>query len=694
MTSTIFQGLTQSLLRGDFSPLNFFSHHPAFAGKLVGSALPPAQGALTSLPFDLTGGRELTHLTAGVILTNVLGMLRLNNSKVYTVMKLVVPCLILVGGISQLSHHMAFVTVMAKTAVTSLTERVTASVVVPAESSLNPDVLAWLASQKTGKNPRALTLATRDEYDSDDEDDVYPNKEALKFIPSFGQTRFTYAGHRMTLVRSERTGMVQDGKFVKLAEGSTDPTKPQNFTVTCFPTLRGTAPIQEFLNHVRGFSKPKGGPAMTAILRPVTRASNRFGWAHTYRRTRAIEGVVMEAATKVALIADIEYYLSQQCKAFYENRGIPYRRGYLLYGPPGTGKTSFAVAMAGYFKLPIYVFSLSDTELTDAQLTALFDDLTTRCVLLLEDVDSAGLNRETMSIKDGKKVVKKGVTLSGLLNCLDGPCSVDGRLLCMTSNAPDSLDPALVRPGRCDQKILFGYTCPEVSAEMFKQIYIKSPAELYAGEIDHAAVNDLPELANLFATSIPVGAQITPAECQAYLLANRVNPLAAANGAAAWAAEVIENKLRGANVAKFANEINKPAKVAKSKASPAEATSTEDSSSTSSSSTVASPTTAAFNTALPSSPSSSEGSCENDFATLVGADDSGDSDLSDDSEEDADSVPGTMDAVNRQFSRAMGRLNRFDRDVAQAEFMDTLGDRAKMLAFGDKYGIDVGAVMK
>jgi chaperone BCS1 len=694
MTSTIFQGLTSALLRGDSSPFGAISHNPAFAT----AAAPAAQSALSSLALDLTGGRELTQLTSSMILTNILGMLKLNNRKVYTVIKVVVPCLILVAGIGQLVQSMSSITNMVKAAVTSVTDLVTASVVVPAGSSLNGDVLAWLASQNLGKNPRALTLATRDnEHDFDDEDDVEPNNDPLKFIPSFGQTKFTYAGHRMTLVRSERTGEVQDGKFVKFAAGESDPTKSQNFTLTCFPTFRGTEPIQEFLKHVRHFSKPKAQAAHTSIMRAMTRPSNRFGWDQTWRRSRAIEGVVMEAATKTPLIADIEYYLSQECRNFYENRGIPYHRGYLLYGPPGTGKTSFAVAMAGHFKLPIYVFSLSDTEMSDAQLSSLFDDLVHRCVLLLEDVDSAGLNRESMSAAaDGTKVTKKGVTLSGLLNCLDGPCSVDGRLLCMTSNSPDSLDPALVRPGRCDRKILFGYTCPEVSAEMFKQIYTKSSAKLYAGEVDHASVHDLPELATSFANSIPVGAQITPAECQAYLLANRVDPLAAVNGSAAWAAEIIETKLRGANVAKFSNEISKSAEVADTKASPAQASPAEGSStveisSTQSSSTVASFTTANSNAAPPPSPSSLEGSSEKDGAALLGADDSddfNDSDDSDDSDEDADPRRKFLATIARKMSRVTYSMSESDRENVAAELEATECDFKKLLAFGEKYGID------
>jgi chaperone BCS1 len=617
MSSTVFKGISASLLQKTFSlPHNIVSNNPAFTRMLVASAAPPAQSVLSSLALALTGGVELTQLTSGMILTNILGMLKLGNSKTYTAIKLIGPCLILVGGVYQFSQRMSFVSVMARAVVASLTDRVTASVVVPADSPLNRDVLGWLASQGLGKNARSLILTTtngKGMFGQHIEPDQSAKQEPLTFIPSFGETRFGFKGHRMVLIRKEGSGEVdEDGKFVKLQTGEGDPTQPQNFTLTCFPTFRGTAPIKEFLNSVRDFGRPKSGP-VTKIHRPMVGSQSRLYWSATQRPSRAIEGVVMEAATKKSLVDDIEYYLSQQCKAFYQTRGIPYRRGYLFYGPPGTGKTSFAVAMAGFFSLPVFMFSLSDSELNDNQLADLFTAIPSRCVLLLEDVDSAGLSRESMTVNaDGtKKTANKGITLSGLLNCLDGPASVDGRLLCMTSNSPDSLDPALVRRGRCDVKILFGYTCPEVSTQMFKNIYTKSAVELYAGEIDHAASHDLPQLAASFASKIPADSNITPAECQAWLLTNRVNPLAAVNGTAAWAGEIIENKSRGANVAKFSNEINGPTKANATDTSLSEATSTP------SSPAVAHPATTLCDMSPPTPPSSQD-TYRNVSATQIG----------------------------------------------------------------------------
>jgi len=137
--------------------------------------------------------------------------------------------------------------------------------------------------------------------------------------------------------------------------------------------------------------------------------------------------------------------------------------------------------------------------MTDAALEALFATITQALIVLLEDVDVAGLQRASTTplqpptkprskpqTDNGYSVVdewmyqagRSSLTLSGLLNIIDGPCSKDGRILLMTSNAPDSLDPALVRSGRCDRQALFGYAGREVCEKLFTHIYTKLPSEM------------------------------------------------------------------------------------------------------------------------------------------------------------------------------------------------------------------------
>lgn len=139
----------------------------------------------------------------------------------------------------------------------------------------------------------------------------------------------------------------------------------------------------------------------------------------------------LEAKDKQDLVDDITRYLAS--RTYYSNRGIPYRRGYLLYGPPGTGKTSLSSAIAGSFNLSMYNMSLNAENMNDTTLEKLFIALPERCVVLLEDVDAASVSKERGKSKKqvegsgsggsssddrDKTRPKSQITLSGLLNVL------------------------------------------------------------------------------------------------------------------------------------------------------------------------------------------------------------------------------------------------------------------------------------
>jgi chaperone BCS1 len=106
---------------------------------------------------------------------------------------------------------------------------------------------------------------------------------------------------------------------------------------------------------------------------------------------RPISTVVLNENKKSELLKDIGDFLDPTSQQWYSDRGIPYRRGYLLYGPPGTGKSSLSLCLAGRFGLDIYILSLS--AINEASLKSLFDKLLSRCVILLEDIDAVSSNR-------------------------------------------------------------------------------------------------------------------------------------------------------------------------------------------------------------------------------------------------------------------------------------------------------------
>ncbi|KAJ4490998.1 P-loop containing nucleoside triphosphate hydrolase protein, partial [Lentinula aciculospora] len=212
-------------------------------------------------------------------------------------------------------------------------------------------------------------------------------------------------------------------------------------------------------------------------------ADSHGGWRWTdSRHKRPMSSIVLNPGVKEMLLSDTKDFLNSE--KWYADRGIPFRRGYLLHGVPGSGKSSLIHAIAGELMLDIYALSLSAAWINDATLTTLMGRVPARCIVLLEDLDAA-FTRSTgrRSKKDKKKDKKEKkdkkrrrigasgingganatdamsevntLSLSGLLNALDGVAAAEGRLLFATTNHLDHLDPALSRPGRMDVWIDF-----------------------------------------------------------------------------------------------------------------------------------------------------------------------------------------------------------------------------------------------
>ena len=178
-----------------------------------------------------------------------------------------------------------------------------------------------------------------------------------------------------------------------------------------------------------------------------------------------------------------------------------------MYGPPGTGKTSLSFAIAGFFGLDVFCVSLAEPTVTEEDLVMLFDELPEQCVVLLEDVDSAGLvvrdNRPGAAIAvDSAGVKSSRITLSGLLNVIDGVASQEGRVLVLTTNHIGYLDKALLRPGRVDLRIYLGLATKKHAEEMFIQAFADLE-EKTSEMIDGAkAAGNLEEMAHKFAAKI------------------------------------------------------------------------------------------------------------------------------------------------------------------------------------------------
>lgn len=97
---------------------------------------------------------------------------------------------------------------------------------------------------------------------------------------------------------------------------------------------------------------------------------------------------------------DVRNFLTRSGVLWYQEKGLPLRLGYLFSGPPGTGKSSLAFSLASNFGLPVYMINLSTPGLNDADVESLFSRLPRHCILLLEDVDATQpLSRDLPSSK-------------------------------------------------------------------------------------------------------------------------------------------------------------------------------------------------------------------------------------------------------------------------------------------------------
>ena len=166
--------------------------------------------------------------------------------------------------------------------------------------------------------------------------------------------------------------------------------------------------------------------------------------------------------------------------------------------------SSFILALAGDLGYNICILNLNERGLTDDKLAYLLATVPQRSLVLLEDIDAAFNARAKAGDAGAANMDRYHVTFSGLLNSLDGVASTEERLVFMTTNHAERLDPALIRPGRVDVQQFIGLATEHQVRTLFRRFYPR-------------AATEQPELLEQFVQHLG-GAQLSVAELQGHFL--------------------------------------------------------------------------------------------------------------------------------------------------------------------------------
>lgn len=311
-----------------------------------------------------------------------------------------------------------------------------------------------------------------------------------KMLPHYQQKDFTFKGHQITYSNTKGVINVYTDKK----------RERENFTITLstqIPTDSHYDVLEDFChNCMYEYAKSL---LSKKWVQQIYVNKNKQWTTQPSNNKRKVDTIILKNGLKKEIMSDLDLFLHSE--DWYNVRDIPYTRGYLFYGPPGTGKTSMIKGLSTYCRRHIHYLVLNDIK-DDTELINLMKDIDYHeTIVVIEDIDctiesiksrQTPTDSSTQSPSSSSSITIRQssvpqcstgtvsesptndvnkLTLSGLLNVIDGIFNHDGRILIMTTNHPEILDKALIRPGRIDRKFFFENCDKKQIGDLFEMFF-------------------------------------------------------------------------------------------------------------------------------------------------------------------------------------------------------------------------------
>ena len=322
---------------------------------------------------------------------------------------------------------------------------------------------SWFAQRKGSNFSRALSLDYQDDWDEEGTIAGQSREKVRKLSlgPGLGFHFFVFNGRLFWVTKTEQP-----------SNGSSVP----KYRVIISTFGRSREPIEKLVEEINPVLDNRKLQTMTI------NADGDWDISSIITK-RSLDSVILAPETKTSILKLLDEFYSE--RDWYLDKGLAHKQTFIFHGKPGCGKTSTVKALASHYNRNVYTLNLN--MVSDRSLPIYLSKVPPGSFVLIEDFDTFSVIKSREAKKDKKSLFEDDagpLTLSGVLNALDGIAALDNIAIFLTTNHLDQIDPAILREGRTDKIIELKYlTTPEIYE------YVKFA---YGRDIHHYQFVDIP----------------------------------------------------------------------------------------------------------------------------------------------------------------------------------------------------------